>query len=92
MSAELSGVKKEDINLEYRDNTLIISAKRNEIINEEKDNYIRRERSYGQISRAFHVENVDKAQISAKFENGELQIILPKLNQTVNESSRILIQ
>jgi HSP20 family protein len=92
VSAELPGVKKEDINLEYRDNTLIISAKRDEVINEEKDNYIRRERSYGQISRAFHVENVDRAQISAKFENGELEIILPKLNESIPENSKILIQ
>lgn len=92
VSAELPGVKKEDINLEYRDNTLIISAKRNEEISEEKDNYIRRERTYGQISRAFRVENVDKANISAKFENGELKIVLPKLSETISESSKILIQ
>ena len=92
VSAELPGVKKEDINLEYRDNTLIISAKREEVVNEEKDNYIRRERSYGQISRAFRVDNVDKSKISAKFENGELQIILPKLNETISQSNRILIQ
>lgn len=92
VSAELPGVKKEDINLEYKDNILIISAKRDEVINEEKDNYIKRERTYGQISRAFHVENVDKAQISAKFENGELQIILPKVNKEISETNRILIQ
>ena len=92
VSAELPGVKKEDINLEYKGNTLIISAKREEVVNEEKDNYIRRERSYGQISRAFRVDNVDKSKISAKFENGELQIILPKLNETISQSNRILIQ
>lgn len=92
VSAELPGVRKEDINLEYRDNTLIISAKRDEVINEEKDNYIKRERTYGQISRAFHVENVDKSQISAKFENGELKIILPKTNEAIMEDNRILIQ
>ncbi|WP_297422981.1 Hsp20/alpha crystallin family protein [Clostridium sp.] len=92
VSAELPGVSKEDINLEYRDNTLIISAKRNEEINEEKDNYIRRERTYGQISRAFRVENVDKSKISARFENGELQIILPKSNEAIKEDNRILIQ
>ncbi len=92
VSAELPGVKKEDIDLEYRDNTLIISAKRNEEINEEKDNYIRRERTYGQISRALRVDNVDRSKISARFENGELQIILPKLNETIKENNRILIQ
>lgn len=85
-------MKKGDINLEYKDNTLIISAIRNEEINEEKDNYIRRERSYGQISRVFHVENVDREKISAKFENGELQITLPKLAQTISQSSKIPIQ
>ncbi|MCE5221637.1 MAG: Hsp20 family protein [Clostridium sp.] len=72
----------------YKDNTLIISA----IRNEEKDNYIRRERSYGQISRVFHVENVDREKISAKFKNGELQITLPKLVQTISQSSKIPIE
>ena len=92
VSAELPGVKKEDINLEYRDNTLTIFATRNEEINEEKDNYIRRERTYGQIARSFHVENVDKEKVSAKFENGELHIVLPKLTPTIAESNKILIE
>lgn len=92
VSAELPGVKKEDINLEYKENTLIISATRNEEINEEKDNYIRRERTYGQISRSFHVENVDKEKVSAKFENGELHIVLPKLAKTISEGNKILIE
>ena len=92
VSAELPGVKKEDINLEYKDGTLVISATRNEEVNEEKDNYIRRERTFGQISRAFHVENVDKQKITAKFENGELHIVLPKLAPTITESNKILIE
>lgn len=92
ISAELPGIKKEDINLEYRDNTLTISAMRNEEINEQKDNYIRRERSYGKISRAFRVDNVDRTRISAKFENGELHIVLPKLSETISENNKILIE
>ena len=92
VSAELPGVKKEDINLEYKDGALVISAIRNEEINEEKDNYIRRERTYGQIARSFHVENVDKEKVSAKFENGELHIVLPKLTPTIAESNKILIE
>lgn len=92
LDAELPGVKKEDINLEYRDNNLIISAKRDEIINEEKDNYIRRERSYGQFSRSFYVGNVDRNEISAKFENGELHVVLPKMNKVIDNTNRIEIQ
>lgn len=92
VAAELPGVKKEDINLEYRNNNLIISAKRNEEINEEKDNYIRRERTYGEFSRGFRVDNVDKSKICAKFEDGELKVVLPKLNKTFDGSNRIEIQ
>lgn len=40
----------------------------------------------------FMLRNVDKSRISAKFQNGELQIILPKLNETIRDYSRILIQ
>ena len=92
VEAELPGVKKEDISLEYKDNNLTISAKRDEFINEEKDNYIRRERHYGNFSRAFYVDNVNKDDILAKFENGELKIVLPKLQKTSPSSNRIEIQ
>lgn len=92
VEADLPGVKKEDIYLDYRNNNLIISAKREETINEDKDNYIRRERHYGQFSRSFYVENVDESQIDAKFENGELYVVLPKLNKYINPSGRIEIK
>ena len=49
--AELPGVNKEDINIDYNNNYLTISATRNNEHEEKKDNYIRRERSYGSISR-----------------------------------------
>ena len=90
--AELPGVKKEDISLEYNNNQLVISAKRDEFINEEKDNYIRRERHYGNFSRAFYVDNVNKDDILAKFENEELKILLPKLEKPSPSSNRIEIQ
>ncbi|MBU5315390.1 Hsp20/alpha crystallin family protein [Clostridium bornimense] len=92
VEAELPGVKKEDISLEYKDNNLTISAKRDEFINEEKDNYIRRERHYGNFSRSFYVDNINKDDILAKFENGELKIVLPKIEKTSPSSNRIEIQ
>lgn len=92
LDAELPGVNKEDINLEYRDNNLIISAKREETLDESKDNYIKRERHYGQFSRSFYVENVDRNNIKARFENGELKIILPKINKVIENNNRIQIE
>lgn len=92
VEADLPGVKKEDITLDYKDNNLIISAKRENEINEEKDNYIRRERSYGSFSRSFYIDNVDKNSIEASFNDGQLRITLPKVNQSISDDSRILIK
>lgn len=90
--AELPGVNKEDISLDFKNNQLVISAKREEFYDESKDNYIRRERSYGQFSRSFYFNNVDKNNIAAKFENGELKIILPKEVKDQEQESKIFIQ
>ena len=92
VEADLPGVKKEDITLDYKDNNLIISAKRENEVNEEKDNYIRRERSYGSFSRSFYIDNVDKNSIEASFNDGQLKITLPKVNQSISDDSRILIK
>lgn len=78
VQAELPGVKKEDINIEYRDNNLIITAKRDEILNNNGNNAIRKERYYGEMARSFYIGNVDKNLIRANFENGVLQIAIPK--------------
>ena len=92
VNAELPGVKKEDINIDYNNNYLTISATRNNTHEEKKDNYIKRERSYGSISRGFYISNVDKNLIKAKFDNGVLNIKLPKKELTANDSNRILIE
>ncbi len=78
VDAEMPGVKKEDIKLDLRDDTLTISVERNEQVNEERENYIRRERRYGSVSRSFYVENVKNEAVTAKYDNGILTIVLPK--------------
>ena len=90
--AELPGVKKEDIKVDYNNNYLTISATRNNESEEKKDNYIRRERSYGSVSRGFYISNVNKDSIKAKFDNGVLNIELPKKEVTTNNSTQILIE
>ena len=92
VSAELPGINKEDIKLDYDNNNLIIRAKRQEAHDDSRDNYIRKERSYGEISRSFYIDNVNKEGIRAKFDNGELKIILPKQVKTQQSNSRIFIE
>lgn len=92
ISAELPGVNKENISLEYNDNNLTITATRENVINDDRsENYIRRERNYGTFSRSLYLENVDRENIMAKFENGELKIIAPK-KKVKNSSNRIFIK
>ena len=90
--AELPGVKKEDIKVDYNNNYLTISATRNNESEEKKDNYIRRERSYGSVSGGFYISNVNKDSIEAKFDNGVSNIELPKKELTANNSTQILIE
>ena len=85
VDAELPGVKKEDIEVTYKNNYLTISAKREEIVNEEKENYIRKERSYGKIERSIYADDIDEANIKAKFENGVLKLTVPKKIKTEGE-------
>ena len=92
LHAELPGVKKEDINIDYDNNYLTISATKNTDSKEKKENYLRRERSYGSVSRGFYISNVNKDSIKAKFDNGVLNIELPKKELTANNSTQILIE
>lgn len=90
--AELPGVNKEDINIDYNNNYLTISAIKNNEFEEKKDNYIRRERSYGSVSRGFYINNIDKNSIKAKFDNGVLSVELSKKDLISNNENKILIE
>ena len=92
VDAEIPGVNKEDINIELNNDRLTIAVERNEEVNVEKENYIRRERRSGSFCRSFYIENVVEDQISAKFENGVLSIVLPKKDQTPKKRNRIEIK
>lgn len=92
VEAELPGVNKEDVRLDYENNCLTISALKNETFEDRHENYLRQERHYGQITRNLYFDNVEKSQIQARFQNGVLDIILPKKTITRNNDSSIHIQ
>lgn len=92
IDAEIPGVKKEDIKLELRDDVLTIAVEHDETVNEERNNFIRKERRYGSISRSFYVENVKNEGVTAKYENGVLTINLPKSDEAHSRKHSIDIQ
>ena len=94
LTAELPGMKKEDIQLTYKDNYLTIGAK-NESSNDEKDsagNYIRRERSTSSMSRSFYIDGVDESKATADYKDGVLSVHLPKMAVQAEPSHTIEIR
>lgn len=92
MEAELPGFQKEDIKLDLKDGILTVSAQHNETNEEKKDNYIRRERRYGSFSRSFDVSGIQEDHISASYNNGVLELTLPKAQPVVPAARQIEIQ
>ena len=82
--AELPGVKKEDIKIEVDGDQVSISAE-SRAGRETKDGerLLHSERYYGRLARVFRVgQEVDPAKVSAKYENGILELTLPKKEST----------
>lgn len=78
IEADLPGFNKEAIEVEYENNHLTISACKEEGKDEEKENYVRRERYWGEFRRSFYIDNIKKSAIEASFTDGVLKVVLPK--------------
>ena len=89
VEAELPGYDKDDIEINLVDDRLTISAQKSEEVKEERDNYIRRERQVGRISRSFMVANIKNKDVKAEYVDGLLRIVLPKDEEGRRRSTRI---
>lgn len=74
------GFDKSDFNIDLDNNLLTISTEKKEQTEETEPNYTRREYRFDSFKRSFELpENaVEAEQISAKYEAGILNILLPK--------------
>lgn len=91
IEADLPGVDKEQLIVEYKEEILTISAQTQKQKTEEKESYVRRERKYGKISRSFFMPKVDSGKITANYMDGVLKIKLPKLKEAINNIYRVPI-
>ena len=95
LECELPGFKKEDINIDIENDVLTISAERKYEKNEgdeNKTNYLKRERFYGSFSRSFDVSGVNVDAIDAEYVDGMLNVILPKKVEQAPASRRLEIR
>ncbi len=90
--AEIPGVKKDDIHVAVDGAVVSITAERREEKNVKDDaRVLRAERYFGKVSRSFQLaQEIDEAQVTAKYADGVLELALPK--KAATQARRITIQ
>lgn len=79
----LPGFKKENVKGELKDGYLVITATNAEDETDKNVKYLCRERYSGGCSRSFYVgDEITQQDIKARFENGVLTFIVPKIDKT----------
>ena len=89
--AELPGAKKEEISITINGNEVAVSVEvKHEIDVKDGETVLRAERYYGKIQRAFALgQEVDEATAEAKYNDGVLELKLPK--KTVAAAKRLAV-
>ena len=91
LTTDLPGFDKKEINLSIQDKVLSLIAN-HKSSSDSKESYRLRERNSKSFNRSFTLpENVIEEKINAKFKNGSLKIILPKVEKIEPEIKKIKI-
>ena len=93
ITADLPGIKKEDLNVELNNGMLTIRAQHDESSEEKREGIvIRRERKTGSYSRSFNVgKGITEEDIKGDFVDGVLKLTVPKASQVEPQTKRIQI-
>jgi len=90
IQASIPGVKKNEITLDVKDNVLTISGERKSEIESQDSKVLVSEIRYGRFSRTFHLPDmVNHDKIEAKFEDGILNVMIPKTEKAKPKSIAI---
>lgn len=91
VNAEVPGVAKEDIDLSISGDVVSISAEVAQKDEQKEGNKVlRSERYFGSVSRSFQLpEKIDVDKAEASYENGVLQLVLPKLTGSNSKKLQI---
>ena len=79
LRADLPGMTQEDVKIELEDSTLTVSGERKSEHEDKQEGYYRVERAFGSFSRSLTLpKGIDADAVTANFENGVLEIRVPK--------------
>lgn len=88
--ADLPGIKKEDIEIDLKDNTLAVRGEKKFNGKSDKENYVRIERKYGKFVRNIRLsDNVDSGKIKASYKDGVLEINIPKREEALSKEIKV---
>ena len=90
---ELPGFKKEDIQVEFSNETLTLRGERKQEEETKNENCHRLERSYGLFERSFTIpKNVDAKKIDAALKDGILLLTIPKVEEAKTKAIPITVK
>lgn len=93
ISFAVPGMKKEDFHIDMDSNILTVSCEKETEKEEKEKKYTRKEYSYSSFSRSFTLpDEVNKDKIDAKYENGVLQLVLPRKEEAKMKSKQIAVK
>lgn len=93
VSAELPGMKEDDINVTLKENTLIIEGEKKTESKKEEKGFFRSEFQYGSFYRSIPLDaDVDSKNVDASYKNGLLTVTLNKLKESAERTHKIQIK
>lgn len=91
--AEIPGCKKEDLKINVVEGNLVLSGERKPVEVPSDVSFLKNERPSGTFSRTFNLpEHIDTEKISAKYDNGVLEIHLPKREEVRPKHIEVNVQ
>ena len=93
IKAELPGIDEKEVDVEIENGMLTIKGERKAEQETEEKGYRRIERSYGSFMRTFTLPpNVDAEKIGATFNNGVLEVHLPKKEESKPRAIKVNVK
>lgn len=93
VTADMPGLDGRDVDVTFNEGQLTIRGEKKVERDEKKDTWHVTERSYGSFARQLSIPtNIDSDKIEAKFENGVLNITLPKMPNEQAKSRKIEVK
>ncbi len=94
LKIDLPGIRKEDVKAELKDGYMTVSAhthREHDNNQEDRGHFVLKERSFGFGKRSFYVgDQIKEEDIQAKFEDGVLNILIPKKDAQEAEEKKYI--